>query len=63
MCLTVCQIWCGRDVWHSINMGEVGITYSLKFNSRALVAQPADRINSKWVVGTNALREDNEVGP
>lgn len=42
-------------------MGDIGITYSLKFTSRALAALSADKINSKWVVGTNALREDNEV--
>lgn len=42
-------------------MGDIGSTYSLKFTSRALAALSADKINSKWVVGTNALREDNEV--
>lgn len=42
-------------------MGEASVSYSLKYNSRCIVAQPADTVNSKWLVGTNALREENEV--
>jgi hypothetical protein len=42
-------------------MADLGITYSLRFQARALAAQHADKINSKWFVGTNALREENEV--
>ncbi|GAX83993.1 hypothetical protein CEUSTIGMA_g11418.t1 [Chlamydomonas eustigma] len=38
-----------------------GITYSLKFQARALAHHQGDRVNSKWVVGTNALREENEI--
>jgi hypothetical protein len=39
-----------------------GVTYSLRLQARALIAQTADKINSKWLVGTNSLREENEVG-
>lgn len=42
-------------------MGDTSVSYSLKYNSRCIVAQPADTVNSKWLVGTNALREENEV--
>lgn len=40
---------------------ETSITFSLKYVSRALTALQADKLQSKWVVGTNALREENEV--
>lgn len=42
-------------------MADASITYSLKFQARALAAVQSDKLQSKWVVGTNALREENEV--
>jgi len=42
-------------------MAEASITYSLKFQARALAAVQSDKLQSKWVVGTNALREENEI--
>lgn len=41
---------------------EKQISYGLKFQARALVALPADGGHSRWLVGTNALRDENEVG-
>lgn len=40
----------------------MAVTYSLKYQARVLVALPCDTISSKWLVGTTALREENEVG-
>ncbi len=37
------------------------VTYGLKFQARALAAIPTEKQYSRWLVGTNALREDNEV--
>ena len=53
--------WClaRNGVFDAMDHG--GITYSLRYQARALVAQQADHTNSKWLVGTNALREENEV--
>ncbi|EFJ46715.1 hypothetical protein VOLCADRAFT_81755 [Volvox carteri f. nagariensis] len=42
-------------------MGEATTNYSLKYQARVLVALPSDTISSKWLVGTTALREENEV--
>ena len=42
-------------------MGEASVSYSLKYNARVLVAAPTDSVNTKFIVGTNALREENEV--
>jgi len=42
-------------------MGEAGITFSLRYQARALIAHPAEKVNSVWIVGTNSLREENEV--
>eukprot|EP00798_Chlamydomonas_sp_ICE-L_P004935 gene4935-34706_t len=42
-------------------MGDSSITVSLRFQARALAAQHADKISSKWLVGTNSLREENEI--
>ncbi|GLI70488.1 hypothetical protein VaNZ11_015369 [Volvox africanus] len=42
-------------------MGEPTTHYSLKYQARVLVAVPSDTITSKWLVGTTALREENEV--
>eukprot|EP00198_Chlamydomonas_reinhardtii_P010611 XP_001699948.1 predicted protein [Chlamydomonas reinhardtii] len=39
----------------------MAVTYSLKYQARVLVALPCDTISSKWLVGTTALREENEV--
>ncbi|CAK0785551.1 hypothetical protein CVIRNUC_008761 [Coccomyxa viridis] len=36
------------------------ISYGLKFQARALVALPGEG-HSRWLVGTNALRDENEV--
>ena len=37
------------------------VTYGLKFQARALAAVTTEKQYSRWLVGTNALREDNEV--
>ncbi len=37
------------------------MTHGLKLNARALVPLVADRERSAWLVGTNALRDENEV--
>ncbi len=37
------------------------ITFSLKFQARALAPLHAEKLYSKWIVGTNSLREENEV--
>ena len=42
-------------------MGDRGVTYGLKYQARALVALQAENQKSRWLVGTNSLREDNEV--
>ncbi|KXZ43814.1 hypothetical protein GPECTOR_80g174 [Gonium pectorale] len=42
-------------------MGEASTTYQLKYQARVLVALPCDTISSKWLVGTTALREENEI--
>jgi len=42
-------------------MAENSVTYGLKFQARALAAQVAETSSSRWLVGTLALREDNEV--
>ncbi|KAG2436284.1 hypothetical protein HXX76_006595 [Chlamydomonas incerta] len=42
-------------------MAEPVLTYSLKYQARVLVTLPCDTISSKWLVGTTALREENEV--
>ncbi|KAG2449235.1 hypothetical protein HYH02_005981 [Chlamydomonas schloesseri] len=35
--------------------------FSARYQARVLVALPCDTITSKWLVGTTALREENEV--
>lgn len=42
-------------------MGDAAVTYSLKYQARVLTSLPSDSVNSKWIVGTTALREENEV--
>ena len=42
-------------------MGKGGVTHGLKYQARALVAVPSDQ-HSRWLAGTNALREENVVG-
>ncbi len=37
------------------------ISYGLKFQARAMVALPGEGGHSRWLVGTNALRDENEV--
>lgn len=37
------------------------ITFSLKFQARSLSPLYAEKLYSKWIVGTNSLREENEV--
>lgn len=43
-------------------MADQSVTYSLRHQARALAAQAADKFNSRWLVGTNSLKEENEVG-
>ena len=43
-------------------MGDGGITHGLKYQARALVAFPDSAQHSRWLAGTNALREENVVG-
>ncbi len=41
---------------------DIGIQFSLRLQSRVLVAQPGGRSGaSRWLTGTNSLREDNEI--
>ena len=40
---------------------ERQISYGLKFQARALVALPGEGGHSRWLVGTNALRDENEA--
>ena len=40
---------------------EKQISYGLKFQARALVALPGEGGHSRWLVGTNALRDENEA--
>ncbi|CAD7704086.1 unnamed protein product [Ostreobium quekettii] len=42
-------------------MAEPGITLGLKFQSRVLCPQVAQKDRSQWLVATNCLREENEV--
>lgn len=42
-------------------MGESGATYGLKYQIRSLAAVKGGNKKSRWLVGTNSLREDNEV--
>lgn len=42
-------------------MGDAAVTYSLKYQARVLTSLPSDSVNSKWIVGTTALREENEI--
>lgn len=37
------------------------MTHGLKFQARALAAQVAETSCSRWLVGTLALREENEA--
>lgn len=43
-------------------MGKAGVTHGLKYQARSLVAVPASDQHSRWLAGTNALREENVVG-
>ncbi len=40
---------------------EKNITYGLKFQARAMVPLHSEGAQSRWLVGTNALRDENEV--
>ena len=40
---------------------EKNITYGLKFQARAMVPFHSEGAQSRWLVGTNALRDENEV--
>jgi hypothetical protein len=42
-------------------MADAAPTYALKYQARVLVALGADAISSQFLVGTTALREENEV--
>ena len=42
-------------------MGERGVTHGLKYQARALVAASGPSQYSRWLTGTNALREENVV--
>mmetsp|Transcript_3543 Transcript_3543/g.5977 ORF Transcript_3543/g.5977 Transcript_3543/m.5977 type:complete len:263 (+) Transcript_3543:47-835(+) len=41
-------------------MADAPVTYSLKYQARALCATNS-KLASAWVVGTNALRDENEI--
>lgn len=41
---------------------ERGITHGVKYQTRTISAYPANGSFQRWIVGTNALREENEVG-
>ncbi|CAM6035432.1 unnamed protein product [Sphagnum compactum] len=41
--------------------GSHGSAYGLKYQARSIAAQVADTENTRWLVGTLSLREDNEV--
>lgn len=43
-------------------MGKGGVTHGLKYQARSLVAVSSPDQHSRWLAGTNALREDNVVG-
>ena len=43
-------------------MGKGGVTHGLKYQARSLVAVSASDQHSRWLAGTNALREENVVG-
>ena len=43
-------------------MGKGGLTHGLKYQARSLVALPGSGQHSRWLAGTNALREENVVG-
>ncbi|CAL8463698.1 g3232 [Coccomyxa elongata] len=40
---------------------EKNITYGLKFQARAMVPFHSEGAQSRWLVGTNALRDENEI--
>jgi hypothetical protein len=40
---------------------EKNVTYGLKFQARAMVPFQSEGSQSRWLVGTNALRDENEV--
>lgn len=40
---------------------DIGIQFSLKLQARVLAAQPGRSGSSRWLTGTNSLREDNEI--
>ncbi len=40
---------------------EKNVTYGLKFQARAMVPFQSEGAQSRWLVGTNALRDENEV--
>ncbi len=42
-------------------MGDATNSYSLKYQARVLTPLLSDSVYSKWIVGTTALREENEV--
>ncbi|MEW5311662.1 MAG: hypothetical protein WDW38_003357 [Sanguina aurantia] len=42
-------------------MADQSVTYSLRHQARALAAQAAEKFNSRWLVGTNSLKEENEI--
>ena len=37
-------------------------TLNLKYQARCIAAQPNEDNRSRWLAGTTALREQNEVG-
>ena len=43
-------------------MGDRGVTHGVKYQARALTACAGSTQQSRWLVGTNALREENVVG-
>lgn len=50
-----------HDTYTASCMGERGITHGLKYQARSLVAAPGSKQQSRWLAGTNALREENVV--
>ena len=49
------------DLAPHLIMDNKGITYDLKYQARALAALKSHKASSRWIAGTNALREDNVV--
>ena len=49
------------DLARHLIMDNKGIAHDLKYQARALTALKSHKASSRWIAGTNALREDNVV--